>query len=168
MLWLNYKRLPLWNNNPVITFTLGVVNNCKMGSIFISGVHACVNGTDALTNWVNIPKTLMKSLWVHRHRLHNFIKMEASTKPNDAWSLRFKVEVFIWCRVVHVPKSSTIFRGILIWAIFRPVICENTFLCSVLHWRIISIKRWNVRVKHDLIFTKWKSNPSYNYWLHLE
>jgi hypothetical protein len=68
--------------------------------------------------------------------------MEASTKPNDAWSLRFKVEVFIWCRVVHVPKSSTIFRGILIWAIFRPVICENTFLCSVLHWRIISIKRF--------------------------
>ena len=68
--------------------------------------------------------------------------MEASTKANDAWSLRFKVEVFIWCRVVNVPKSSTTFRGILIWAICRPVICENVLLCPVLHWRIISIKRF--------------------------
>ena len=43
--------------------------------------------------------------------------------------------------VVNVPKSST-FRGILICAIFRPGICKNTFLWSVLDWRIISIKRF--------------------------
>jgi hypothetical protein len=30
-----------------------------------------------------------------------------------------KLEVFIWRHVVYVPKSSTIFRGILICVIFR-------------------------------------------------
>ena len=70
-----------------------------------------------------------------------FIKIEAYTKPNDVWSLRFKLEVFIWRHVVNVPKTSTTFRGILICVIFRPGICKNTILCSVLHWRIIMIKR---------------------------
>ena len=40
-----------------------------------------------------------------------------------------------------VPTSSTTFRGILICVIFRPGICKNIFLCSVLHWRIIRIKQ---------------------------
>ena len=35
-------------------------------------------------------------------------------------SLCSKLEVFIWRHVVYVPKSSTIFRGILICVIFRP------------------------------------------------
>jgi len=42
-----------------------------------------------------------------------FIKIEAYTKPNDVWCLRFKLEVFIWRHVVNVPKSSTTFRRIL-------------------------------------------------------
>ena len=42
-----------------------------------------------------------------------------------------------------MPKSSTTFRGILICANFRPKIFSFfTFLYSVLHWRIISIKRF--------------------------
>jgi hypothetical protein len=71
-----------------------------------------------------------------------FIKIEAYTKPNDVWSLRFKLEVFIWRHVVNVPKTSTRCRGILICVISRSGICKNTFLCSVLHWRIIMIKRF--------------------------
>jgi hypothetical protein len=51
-------------------------------------------------------------------------------------------EVLIWRHVVNVPKTATTFRGILICVIFRPGICKNTFLCSVLHWRIIMIKRF--------------------------
>jgi hypothetical protein len=35
----------------------------------------------------------------------------------DAWSLRFKLKVFICRHVVNVPKSSITFRGILICAI---------------------------------------------------
>ena len=35
-------------------------------------------------------------------------------------SLCCKLEVFIWRRVVYVPKSSTTFRGILICVTFRP------------------------------------------------
>jgi hypothetical protein len=35
-----------------------------------------------------------------------FIKIEAYTKPKNVWSLRFKLEVFIWRLVVGVPKSS--------------------------------------------------------------
>ena len=64
------------------------------------------------------------------------------TKPNDVWSLRFKLEVFIWHHFVNMPTSSTTFCGILICVIFRPGICKNIFLCSVLHWRIIRIKRF--------------------------
>jgi hypothetical protein len=47
----------------------------------------------------------------------SLIKIESYTKPK---SLRFKPEVFIWCHVVYVPKSSTPFRRILICVIFRP------------------------------------------------
>jgi len=32
------------------------------------------------------------------------------TKPKNIWSLRFKLEVFIW-HVVYVPKSSTTISG---------------------------------------------------------
>jgi hypothetical protein len=71
-----------------------------------------------------------------------FIKNEAYTNHNDVWSLRFKLEVFIWRHVVNVPTSLTTFRGILICVIFRPGICKNIFLCWVLHWRIIRIKRF--------------------------
>ena len=41
-------------------------------------------------------------------------------------SLCSKLEVFIWCHVVYVPKLSTTFSGILICAIFRPRICKST------------------------------------------
>ena len=47
-----------------------------------------------------------------------FIKIEAYTKKKVC-SLRFRLEVFIWCHVVYVPKSSTAFRGILICVISR-------------------------------------------------
>ena len=47
----------------------------------------------------------------------------------------------IFTHVVNVPTSLTTFRGILIGVIFRPGICKNIFLCWVLHWRIIRIKR---------------------------
>ena len=63
------------------------------------------------------------------------IKIEAYTKPNDVWSLRFKSETFIWRHVVNLPKSSTTCRRILNLCDFRPRICKNIFLCSVLHWR---------------------------------
>jgi hypothetical protein len=52
------------------------------------------------------------------------------------------LEVFIWRHVVNVSTSSTTFHGILIRVIFRPGICKNIFLCSVLHWRIIRFKRF--------------------------
>jgi len=42
-----------------------------------------------------------------------FITIEAYTKPKNIWSLRFKLEVFIWRHVVNVPKSSTTFHRIL-------------------------------------------------------
>ena len=54
------------------------------------------------------------------------------------WSLRFKLEVFIWRHVVNVPKSSTTQN--FNFCYFRPGICKNIFVCSVLHCRIISIK----------------------------
>jgi hypothetical protein len=37
-----------------------------------------------------------------------------------SWFVCFKLEVFIWCHVVNVPKSSIAFRGILICVIYRP------------------------------------------------
>ena len=47
-------------------------------------------------------------------------RAETWTKPKNVWSLRSKLEVFIWRHVVYVPKSSKTFRGILICVIFRP------------------------------------------------
>jgi hypothetical protein len=38
---------------------------------FFSGVHACVNGADVITNWINV-HVWTPSLWVHRHRLHMY------------------------------------------------------------------------------------------------
>ena len=66
-----------------------------------------------------------------------FIKIEVYTKPNNVWSLHFKQEVFIWRHVVYVPKSSTIFRGILICMIFRHGdMQEYIFMFSIaLEWR---------------------------------
>jgi hypothetical protein len=52
-------------------------------------------------------------------------------KLNNAWSLRFKLEVFIWRHAVNVPKSSTTFRRILICAIFRPGICKNNTIYNI-------------------------------------
>jgi hypothetical protein len=62
-----------------------------------------------------------------------FIKIEVYKKPNNIWSLRFKLEVFISHHVVYVPKSSTIFCGILNCVIFRPRDMQEYILCSVLH-----------------------------------
>ena len=61
-----------------------------------------------------------------------FIKIEAYTKPNDVWSLRFKLEVFIWRHVVNVLKMSTKFRRILICVIFFVKNGRNRFLHSSL------------------------------------
>jgi hypothetical protein len=63
--------------------------------------------------------------------LVKFVYREVITL-NVAWSLRFKLEVFIWRHAVNVPKSSTTFRGILICAIFRPGICKNNTFLSTL------------------------------------
>ena len=41
-------------------------------------------------------------------------------RQKTSGSLRSKLEVFIWCHVVYMTKSSTTFCGILICAIFRP------------------------------------------------
>jgi len=57
----------------------------------------------------------------HRIIKLTFNKIVAYTKPiKNVWSLRFRLNVFIWRHVVYVPKSSTVFCGILICVIFRP------------------------------------------------
>ena len=43
-------------------------------------------------------------------------------------SLRCKLEVFTWRHVVYVPKSSTIFRGILICVIFRHRVMQEYYM----------------------------------------
>jgi hypothetical protein len=56
------------------------------------------------------------------------IKIEAYTKPNNVWSLRFKLDFFIWRQWRHigyVPKSSITFRRI--FSVFnRMCIYRNT------------------------------------------
>jgi hypothetical protein len=47
------------------------------------------------------------------------------TKPNNVWSLHFKLEVFIWCHVVYVPKSfnniSSLKVVLFVFKIFKMV-----------------------------------------------
>ena len=95
----------------------------------------------------------MSTLEIYFSKILSKLKHTRSQMMPDLYV--FKLEVFIWCHVVNVPKSSTTFRGILICAIFKPGICKNTFLCSVLHWRIISIKRFFSGV-HACVNGAWK------------
>ena len=95
------------------------------------------NSTKTLNSTCHIYKKYTKIITMptlQTYFSYIFIKIEADRKPtfNDVWSLRLKLEAFIWCHVVNVTKSSTTFHGILICQIFRPVICNNTFSCSVL------------------------------------
>jgi hypothetical protein len=102
--------------------------------VYLQKKQSCMDGCVMLCVW----------LWYGLHNWLDMIQtiMHYRIKRTFMLSLRFKLEVFIWRHVVNVPTSSTTFRGILICVIFRPGICKNIFLCSVLHWRIIRIKRF--------------------------
>jgi hypothetical protein len=74
-----------------------------------------------------------------------FIKIEAYTKPNDVWSLHFKLEVFIWRHVVYRQSRSTIFPGILFFVIFRARIpIESLYI----EWNESALGKR--RIKHGL------------------
>jgi hypothetical protein len=51
------------------------------------------------------------------------------------WSLRFKLEVFIWRHVVNVQKSSTTFRGILTLIFSSSCMCKRCRCTHKLHKR---------------------------------
>jgi hypothetical protein len=57
----------------------------------------------------------------------------------NGWSLHFKLEVFIWCHVVNLPKTSTTFHRIWICVIFRLREKEEScFMFSIaLAWRLV-------------------------------
>ena len=69
--------------------------------------------------------------------------------------------MFIWRHGVNAPKTSTTFSRILICVIVRPGICNNTLLCSVLHWRIIMIKRFFSRVHKYMCTRDWCTHKLY-------
>ena len=84
-------------------------------------VKICFDATTCCHSWSLIQKKgkiLQIPLW--QGGVH-----EANKK---VWSLRSKLEVFIWRPVVYVLKSSTTFRGILICVIFRPRDMQEYYL----------------------------------------
>jgi len=87
---------------------------------------------------------------------------EAWTKPKNVWSVRFKLEVFIWCHVVYVPKSLITFHGIFIWVIFRQrdmqeyilmfSICIRMEITVLFKWTVFAIYKLRRFPIHTCLF----------------
>ena len=58
--------------------------------------------------------------WTSIQKKGKLLQIPLRRSQKTSGSLCSKLEVFIWRHVVYVPKSSTIFRGILICVIFWP------------------------------------------------
>jgi hypothetical protein len=74
--------------------------------------------------------------------IHRVMNGSNTQKFIELWTNKKQTGESILVQSKGTKTISTTFRGMLICVIFRPGICKNIFLCSVLHWIIIRIKRF--------------------------
>jgi hypothetical protein len=133
--WLQKKRRDHHRN-------ISMLCDEKAPSVWWFLKLAMANKSESRLSCLNIQINISKSSSEisELYRLHN----QPTCIRNADWLNLILAHVNIkFTSSIELPTNVKICcKQILIYVIFRPGICKNTFLCSVLHWRIIIIKRF--------------------------